>query len=42
MKISTSMNFADEALLQTVLDENSEGAIRRKLVKKYNNYFRHW
>jgi len=36
------MNHEDETFLQSVLEENNEGYIRRKLVTKYNTYFRHW
>lgn len=42
LRLSLSMSPADQALLTSQLMENSDDYIRRKLITKYNSYYRHW
>ena len=42
MVCSTNMGMKDQATLNKFLWENSDTMIRRKLLKKYNLYYRYW
>ena len=37
-----NLDMKDEALLRSILQENSDETIRRKLIEKYTKYYRYW
>jgi len=41
-KMSTQMDSKNQAILDKFLKENNDETIRRRLVEKYNAYYRHW
>ena len=42
MLVDVNMDVRDQATLNKFVWENSDQAVRRKLIKKYNLYFKHW
>ena len=42
IQFSTKITQKEHNLLNQYLTENSDDTIRRKLVQKYNTYYRHW
>ena len=37
-----NLDMKDKAMLENVLQENTDDAIRRKLIEKYTKYYRYW
>ena len=42
VKISLTMKASDRKILNDLLIENNDDAVRRKLVSKYNISYRYW
>lgn len=42
MQLSMNLDMRDKALLEKVLQENTDDAIRRRLIEKYTKYYRYW
>lgn len=40
--LDVQMDLRDQAILNTILKENSNATVRRKLLKKYNMYYAMW
>ena len=41
-QLSMNLDMKDKAMLENVLQENTDDAIRRKLIEKYTKYYRYW
>ena len=42
IQLSMNLDMKDKALLEKVLQENTDANIRRKLIEKYTKYYRYW